>query len=55
MNRQACLRQTLSDDCTNNYTTRNEFRRNNILTGHQLLRGTAVDDPQDAPTHHRHG
>ena len=27
--------------------------RNHILTSHQLLRGTAVDDPPDAPTHHR--
>ena len=43
----------LSVDCTDNQTIRNEFRRNHILTSHQLLRGTAVDDPPDAPTHHR--
>ena len=31
---------------------KNEFRRNHISASHQLLRGTAVDDPPDALTHH---
>jgi hypothetical protein len=29
------------------------FRRNHVSASHQLFRGTAVDDLQGAPTHHR--
>jgi hypothetical protein len=43
----------LSVDCTDNGIIGIEIGRNHISASHQLLRGTAVDDPTDAPTHHR--
>lgn len=47
------LGMDLSVDCTDTSTRGNEYRRNHIAAKRQLLHGTAVDDPTDAPTHHR--
>jgi len=46
-------RRTPENSVTKQALVLNEFRRNHISTSHQLLRGTAFDDPPDAPTHHR--